>query len=381
MSGAETIVGIVGSGAGLLSLSIQLGESVMKLKRIYDAAKELPKNISKIILGLETIQIALQMLEQQRQQSGHSGVLLVRCILQCQQSSDEIQQLVDELQAKLSKHKKFGRMLNTFLRNPKVQDLLDKLATAMNSLEFAYMIYLVDQQSRLNQAQAQYSASQGAQLQSLQNQVAQMDANIIREITLLKEQSNTKHILPAHRALGTRNTCSKINAVSTINNSKELELDHEKNHPWSSDSPKSKRKEMKFRVQLRLPSWICSSIWNLAIIRSQNSWCLNMQSYNMVPADSKIFYHCRRGNLGEIRRMFMSGEASPLDVAQISGCTLPTPRNLSVSSLPNGSTRHGHNPICRSSCLWALQRDGYRTRVLRPDHTAKRILYRFRICP
>ncbi|KAI9148049.1 hypothetical protein HJFPF1_11870 [Paramyrothecium foliicola] len=315
MSGAEAIFGIVAGGAGLLSLSIQLGESVIKLKKIYNAARDMPKNMSKIIFGLETIAIALRELEQQRQQSGHNGALLLRCIVQCQQDTAEIQHLVDEIESKLSRDTKFGKKFNVLLRDPEVQGLLNKLAAATNSLELAYMIYLGDQQRRLYHAQTQYHILQGTQLQALQSQVAAMDAKVIREIALLKEQSEAKQILPGDTAVSMRGTTNlETNTVSSVEYSKSSDLEHEQTDCHFSGFPKSKRKETRFRVRLRLPILICNSIWHLAIIRSQNSWTLHLQSYNIVPYYSKVFYHCRKGHLDEIRRMFASGEASPFDV-------------------------------------------------------------------
>jgi hypothetical protein len=73
MSGVEAILGMAASGAGLVSLGIQLGESAVKLRRIYHAAKDAPRTVSRLVFGLETMAMALQELELHRQQNSHSG--------------------------------------------------------------------------------------------------------------------------------------------------------------------------------------------------------------------------------------------------------------------------------------------------------------------
>jgi hypothetical protein len=52
MSGVEAIVGLAASGAGLLSLGIQLGESAMKLRKAYGMVTDAPKTVSKLIFSL-----------------------------------------------------------------------------------------------------------------------------------------------------------------------------------------------------------------------------------------------------------------------------------------------------------------------------------------
>ena len=48
MSGAEVILGVVAGGAGLASLSIQLAESAVKLKRLYHSMRNAPETLKEI---------------------------------------------------------------------------------------------------------------------------------------------------------------------------------------------------------------------------------------------------------------------------------------------------------------------------------------------
>ena len=98
MSGIEAVFGVVASGAGLISLSIQLAENAVKLKRIYDAAKDAPRAISSLVTDLETMAMALRQIEQHRQQGYSAEALLTRCITGCKRSVAEIQRLVDKME-------------------------------------------------------------------------------------------------------------------------------------------------------------------------------------------------------------------------------------------------------------------------------------------
>ncbi|KAI9163855.1 Protein F37C4.5 [Paramyrothecium foliicola] len=148
MSGAEAIFGIVAGGAGLLSLSIQLGESAVKLKRIYQSAKDAQKNISNMVFDLETLALALQEVEHERLQSGHIRTLLLRCTARCQESVNEIQDLVERIEARLFKHKGIGAKFYATIKEPEVTALLARLDSAKSSLNLAYIIYFFDEQRR-----------------------------------------------------------------------------------------------------------------------------------------------------------------------------------------------------------------------------------------
>src|ERR1700733_3778642 len=148
MSGVEAILGMAASGAGLVSLGIQLGESAVKLRRIYHAAKDAPRTVSRLVFGLETMAMALQELELHRQQNSHSGALLARCITECQQSTAEIQHLVDQVDGHLAKHARISGKVYAAFKERDMKELLDDLEKAKSSLELAYMMYLAEEQRR-----------------------------------------------------------------------------------------------------------------------------------------------------------------------------------------------------------------------------------------
>jgi hypothetical protein len=57
----------VASGAGLVSLAIQLLESSQKLKGLYNATRDAPRNVKDLCFDLETLSLQPRQLEQHRQ--------------------------------------------------------------------------------------------------------------------------------------------------------------------------------------------------------------------------------------------------------------------------------------------------------------------------
>ena len=60
------IFGAVASGAGLISLSMQLLESSQKLKGFYDSCRDAPETVRQLCFDLETMSMALRHFEQYR---------------------------------------------------------------------------------------------------------------------------------------------------------------------------------------------------------------------------------------------------------------------------------------------------------------------------
>jgi hypothetical protein len=76
------------------------------------------------------------------------------------------------------------------------------------------------------------------------------------------------------------------------------------------------RNEYRFRT----PLYFMDKMWT---IRTTNlyGWKFTLQVNNVIPYDSPVFGHCRRGEVEEMKMLFSSGSASPFDCTS-SGITL-----------------------------------------------------------
>ncbi|KAH6646066.1 hypothetical protein BKA67DRAFT_663932 [Truncatella angustata] len=313
MSGIEAIVGLVAGGAGLLSLAIQLGESAMKLKKACGIVKDAPKTVSKLTFSLETMAIALQQLEEQRQHSMRSGVILARCIMECQSCTAEIQALVDKMVDRLTRHGRIGGKVYVAFKDTQMTELLHEVERTKSSLELAYMMYLAEEQR-------QRDMERSVQLNTFQDLLSQGRQKLPEET-----------MVPA--SSGGPNLLSNWSLVSVAPNEPRVDQNTSDLIRWDSRHPYSpkynqldpiirhrKRRNSKTHLQagLKFPTWLCSQVWHLAVTRSQDRWSMHLRTVNVVPLNSPIFRYCHSGNLEAVRQLIEGGKATPLDVGHVS---------------------------------------------------------------
>jgi hypothetical protein len=134
------IFAAVASGAGLVSLAIQLLESSRKLKGLYNATKDAPQNVKDLCFDLETLSLQLRQLEQHRQHDHLDTELLGRCIAQCQRRTEKVGDLVDDMARYIRRSAMLGKLYAAF-KEPEVEKLLDELERAKSSLSLTYISY------------------------------------------------------------------------------------------------------------------------------------------------------------------------------------------------------------------------------------------------
>lgn len=134
------IFGAVASGAGLVSLSMQLLESAQKLKGFYDSSRDAPDTVKQLCFDLETMSMALRQFEQYRQSDIFGSELLSRCIVACDQSVVKIKSAVEKIDRLLSRARFAGRVYMGF-KEPEVRKLLEEMEHAKSSMLLAYTSY------------------------------------------------------------------------------------------------------------------------------------------------------------------------------------------------------------------------------------------------
>ncbi|OAP63344.1 hypothetical protein AYL99_02571 [Fonsecaea erecta] len=315
MSGVEAVFGIAASGAGLLSLGIQLMESAAMLKKIYHAARDAPRIIATLQFSLETMALALRQLEQRRQQRTASDTLLARCIVECELHTAEIQELINKMDERLSKDFKLGGRLYAVFKQRDVKELLDGLEKAKSSLELAYMMYLGEEQRRRDQVHTDMLALHGTLIDGLHAQVSAGNASLAQQLMLLGQSSVSS---PQHRSAiipsAQANTTSTANRVRRKNN------------------------KPCFRAALRFPSWLTTRIFHFAVIQAQGGWSIHLRTFNHVPDGSLIFRYCAGGDVKGMKSLFKSGMATPLDAVS---------RDGGWWTLIEAAADWGHLEVCR----------------------------------
>lgn len=130
----------VASEAGLVSLSIQLIDSVQKLKKLFNASKDAPTTLVDLCFELETMSLSLQQLDSHRNASIAGDELLGRCFTTCTRMVMKIEVTVTKIERLIQRWHVGGRLYMAF-KEPEIQNLFDELERAKSSMSFAYMSY------------------------------------------------------------------------------------------------------------------------------------------------------------------------------------------------------------------------------------------------
>lgn len=130
----------VATGAGLVSLSIQLIDSAQKLKKLFNASKDAPITVGDLCFELETMSLSLRQLNSHRNANIVGDELLGRCFTACARMVMKIELTVTKIERLIQRRKIGGRLYMAF-QEPEIQDLLNELERAKSSMSFAYMSY------------------------------------------------------------------------------------------------------------------------------------------------------------------------------------------------------------------------------------------------
>ena len=130
----------VASGAGLVSLSIQLIDSAQKLKKLFNATKDAPTTVADLCFELETMSLSLRQLDSHRNASITGDELLGRCFTTCARMVMKIEVTVTKIERLIRRYHVGGRLYMAF-KEPEIQNLFDELERAKSSMSFAYMSY------------------------------------------------------------------------------------------------------------------------------------------------------------------------------------------------------------------------------------------------
>jgi len=131
----------VASGAGLVSLAIQLLESSQKLKGLYNTSRNAPNLIEDLCFELETLSLQLRDLERHRHLDRFvTTEVLNRCIAICQQRVVRVRDVVDAMARYMRRSSTFGGVYTAF-KEPEMRKLMVELEQAKSSLSLAYISY------------------------------------------------------------------------------------------------------------------------------------------------------------------------------------------------------------------------------------------------
>jgi hypothetical protein len=334
MSGAEVILGVVAGGAGLASLSIQLAENALKLKRLYHSMRNAPETLTEIADEIELMSLSLKQLERHRQNESHGADLLDRCIENCRSHTTKITLLTEKISQKIDNASLTGRLYAS-MRERDLDKLLSDLARARSALHLAVDLYRRAEEERRWRMQETETVKRQDQmamclvaLQALhENQAAMM-----RKYEPLVQYPRVQEI-------------QEIDAGSGGGEDGDESENHDGQDRRTSTYCRRNVADIPaFRLRVKLPALFSSRVWEIARIDAEQGWDLCFRTYNMRPLDSLIFQCCKKGDLEGVKRLIWNREASLLDVT-------PAGRGLITVSIFDEIYRFKAKPHYRQSMV------------------------------
>jgi hypothetical protein len=270
---------------GVVSLSIQLGESIQKVKSFLADFKQASPRLAELVEEIGETHSLMKELEHQTKMTGAvTNPLICRCIGSSRRAVEYFAQVTSELEIYGKRHKMRGA-LKFALSQHELTRMLNRMERAKGLLVTACTQHLgAVQQQRYD------TMIRGIErLASGQNDILQR-----METTSIAQP-------PEYTTTVARMGCGR---------------------------------RLKRIFEVRTPEWMNNKIWELALDRSICGWQFTMRTYGVIPQNAPIIRACQNGNTVAMQRMFDTGAASPFD---------QTPEGLGLVSV---SHHPDSQPLC-----------------------------------
>ena len=251
---------VVGLVVGVVSLGVQLAESVQKVKRFYNTVKDAPERLAGIIDEIESLSDILTEMEGDRaSHTAELGPKVQRCVATCRHAVDKFSTYANSLESRMKRHCRRGSV-KFAIKSESIEGVISQLESSKSNLVLAYMLY--------REAVADKRAMQMQQ---------QMDT--IAQRLLL-------HQPPL--ALATPNISSNHSRPTALLRGKNV-------------------------TRLSSPKWLSRSVWELAIERAISGWTFSLRSYRIVLHEDSVIQPCLTDDVVSLQQLFSRAQASPFD--------------------------------------------------------------------
>jgi hypothetical protein len=323
-------LGIVSSAFAVVSLAVQVAESIEKLKTFCSLIQGAPDDIRLAVDELETLSMVLEDVDRNVQQEvfldPRVKTVVLRSYSLCKNSSDGLRTLVDSLQAGLAAGKKRG-CFKIALKKDMIEDFRKRLESAKATMLLANQVY--------------YQATQNQRWESLE-----------RDMYELRMSHKQHHEILVRQAVDIQSAIWRISEESTtaqppsIGSSLYEQGDEtykgslpNRTHPCFSNHVKTKKQRVPViqcgrrllmglldvaycergdqrttSYAFRLPHWIYGRRFELHLMKSCQGWDQRLRTYRTVPYDATVFAYCMDGNVNGLQHLFGTGQASPFEV-------------------------------------------------------------------
>jgi hypothetical protein len=137
------VLGLVASGAGIVSLAVQLGSIVCRLKKVCGKITNAGEDIRYLIEEVKTTSLVLREIGDCNYLEGDSLLPVAatqRCLELCRRSTETLSGIAVDLDERISKQRLKGRLMAT-LKEETINQLRERLRFAQALLMVSCQIY------------------------------------------------------------------------------------------------------------------------------------------------------------------------------------------------------------------------------------------------
>ncbi|PVH75271.1 hypothetical protein DL98DRAFT_593269 [Cadophora sp. DSE1049] len=331
---AETL-GAVASGFAVVSLAIQVTETIHKLKSFYSLMQSAPADILFAIEELETLSGILEDVDRSVQEQvfldPRIKVGVMKSYRLCKAATAGLVVLVGGLEDSLRDGKgKTRAKFGVAMKKGEIEEFRKKIESAKVTMQLANQIYYQAVQSQIWKSLEQ-------DILELQRSHERHQSTIEREVVQIRSFVLTG---PYPRAKRPKEVLGSVNAIEVEEEGDDrdvVELSERQSgiRPRRNFRPRSRVKNQAgislisgllsitlaanehdtvTSLYFGLPKWIYARRFELRLMKSRQGWDQSFRWYRMVSYDAKVFDYCMHGDVAGLQRLFSSGEASPFEI-------------------------------------------------------------------
>jgi len=257
--------GAVAGVFGVISLGIQLAESVQKVKSFHANFKQACPRLADLVEEIgETCDLIEELEHHTPITDAATGPLTCGFLSSSRKAVEYFAKVASELES-YTKRKRIRGSLRFALSQHEIARMLSRMERAKTLLTMAYMQYLSARQRQ------QYDIiAQGFE------RLASGQKNILQRVETASADPQAGSV----KSVVARKSCGK---------------------------------NLQRIFEVRTPAWMTHKIWQLALDKSISGWQFTMRTYGVVSRDDPIIKACQIGDTVAMQRLFDTGAASPFD--------------------------------------------------------------------
>ncbi|KAM0181855.1 hypothetical protein ACHAPF_001379 [Botrytis cinerea] len=261
--------GVAASAVGIISLALQLGDGILKLKSFWGAVKDAPEEILYILDELDITHVLLTEIEDSLGSQTISPAA-ARSLRLCQKGVDILNNAVRELEGEMRRRKKWGGV-KMVMKKELLEKMEKRLERANSLMMMAHQSYIESLNKSRHHEQVRLATQQFSEMVEIRNTLHSFNS---AASTITTQQQ-------------------------TSNNTTSLLIKPSKGTTSGSRSTKTLSKHQKIlNAKLRLPFF--SGVWELcAYQQSISGWTFTLRTYNLVGYNAPIMDMARFGDVAD----------------------------------------------------------------------------------